>query len=95
MPKEHPAFAGHFPGSPIVPGALLLRWMQQGLDELIPNRQLLAISSVKFLAAVKPTDELSLCGNYSEEADKVTVQIHNQHQLVCRAALRLVAKTNS
>jgi 3-hydroxymyristoyl/3-hydroxydecanoyl-(acyl carrier protein) dehydratase len=58
---NHPAFAGHFPGLPILPGAVLLdealvaMAQQRGLDLLDWQ-----VSSVKFLETVGPGDPLRL-----------------------------------
>lgn len=70
----HPVFAGHFPGRPIVPGALLLdevlyAAMQASgatavgqtdtpADGPMPHWQ---IASVKFLSPVQPGETLAIC----------------------------------
>jgi len=53
--EDHPAFAGHFPGSPIVPGVLLLAEALERLGQgaTTPLR-FLRIQNVKFLRAVRP-----------------------------------------
>lgn len=60
----HPAFAGHFPGRPIVPGVLLLDaaihavlQARQGADSCGANCQ---VSSAKFLSPVSPGENLTL-----------------------------------
>jgi 3-hydroxymyristoyl/3-hydroxydecanoyl-(acyl carrier protein) dehydratase len=51
FPAAHPAFAGHFPGAPVVPGALLLAAALEALGEA---REGLVISQAKFLHPVGP-----------------------------------------
>lgn len=55
IPIDHPAFAGHFPGSPIVPGVVLL---DEALHAIAASEGLsLAtcyLSSVKFLSPLTP-----------------------------------------
>jgi len=59
VPPDHPAFAGHFPGTPILPGVLLLDIALHAIAAatgfaLAPCE----ISSVKFLSPARPGDEL-------------------------------------
>lgn len=56
---DHPASQGHFPGNPIIPGAVLLdetlRAIEAGLDAgLAPFR----IRSAKFLHPARPGDRM-------------------------------------
>lgn len=52
---EHPALAGHFPGLPIAPGALLLDHLVRALrPQLDWPLDTLRIDSVKFLLPVAP-----------------------------------------
>ena len=61
VPVEHPAFAGHFPGTPILPGVVLLDTALQAIAEasgiVLDHCE---ISSVKFLSPAKPGDELEI-----------------------------------
>jgi 3-hydroxymyristoyl/3-hydroxydecanoyl-(acyl carrier protein) dehydratase len=59
VPTDHPAFAGHFPDHPILPGVVLL----DAVLELITRSGGVAldrceVTSVKFLGPARPGDEL-------------------------------------
>ena len=56
---DHPAFAGHFPGAPIVPGVLLLDAAVAALEQQTGQR-VAQIASAKFLRPVAPGQILSL-----------------------------------
>ncbi|EJL80658.1 3-hydroxymyristoyl/3-hydroxydecanoyl-(acyl carrier protein) dehydratase [Polaromonas sp. CF318] len=61
---DHPAFAGHFPGNPIVPGVLLLdaavHAVQQALEAAGAATRPCEISAAKFLSPVGPGETLTV-----------------------------------
>jgi 3-hydroxyacyl-[acyl-carrier-protein] dehydratase len=61
IPADHPAFEGHFPGHPILPGALLLD-EALALIESDSKLDLLewVLASAKFLEPVRPGDVLTV-----------------------------------
>lgn len=59
VPADHPAFAGHFPGRPIVPGVVLLDRIVQ-LVAADCGQRVAAIGSAKFLSPVGPGASLDL-----------------------------------
>ncbi len=60
---EHPAFEGHFPGDPMVPGVLLLDAVVHALCEASQaDPGGLRVDSVKFLAVVRPGEALTVHG---------------------------------
>jgi 3-hydroxymyristoyl/3-hydroxydecanoyl-(acyl carrier protein) dehydratase len=59
VPADHPAFAGHFPGLPVLPGAALLDAVLHVLEEdLAFDPRAWQITSAKFLEPVRPGDVL-------------------------------------
>ncbi|HUW99147.1 MAG TPA: hypothetical protein VMV40_09995 [Acidiferrobacter sp.] len=57
FPAGHPAFAGHFPGNPIVPGVLLLDELMHALAaDLDRGYAAFTVESVKFLYSARPGD---------------------------------------
>lgn len=59
VPLDHPAFAGHFPGTPILPGVVLLDIALQIIaGEIAPDQ--CEIASVKFLSPAVPGEELTI-----------------------------------
>lgn len=57
FPADHPTAAGHFPGNPILPGALLLDAIVLTVSRGA-SAQNVAIRSAKFLRPVRPGDRL-------------------------------------
>lgn len=68
FPADHPCGAGHFPGNPIIPGALLLDevldCIATDLDIDSPGWQ---VKSAKFPQPVRPGDTVRI--NYSRAAN--------------------------
>ena len=64
FPPEEPFFRGHFPGDPLVPGVILAEALAQtaGIAAGQPGRafRLSAIKAMKFLAPVRPREEITL-----------------------------------
>jgi 3-hydroxyacyl-[acyl-carrier-protein] dehydratase len=61
VPADHPAFAGHFPGSPIFPGVMLLDTALRAIAAATGIAlEICEVSSVKFLSPAKPGDELEI-----------------------------------
>ena len=60
----HPAFAGHFPGQPLLPGALLLAEVLEAVRRVPALAARLGphptLAAAKFLAPVRPGDALSI-----------------------------------
>lgn len=57
VPADHPAFAGHFPGRPIVPGVVLLDHSLLRAGALPAGRRW-CIAQAKFLRPVGPGETL-------------------------------------
>jgi len=58
---DHPALAGHFPGTPIVPGVMLLDEVLHALQLLTPTPiSQWHIAAVKFHRVVRPNEPLQL-----------------------------------
>ena len=59
---DHPAFAGHFPGQPLLPGVLLLAQVLEAAlaDPELADRLGTAphLSNAKFLSPVRPGDRI-------------------------------------
>jgi 3-hydroxyacyl-[acyl-carrier-protein] dehydratase len=60
--RDHPAFAGHFPGQPLLPGVVLLGEVLELLLRETPEAigAQPCISAVKFLAPVRPGASLEI-----------------------------------
>lgn len=58
VPADHPAYEGHFPGAPVLPGAVLLDAVLAALEGGAPRPW--QVSAVKFSGAVRPGEPLEL-----------------------------------
>lgn len=61
VPRDHPAADGHFPGNPIVPGALLLDLIEDVATEAFAtSAPEFDFKAVKFLRVIRPGEELRI-----------------------------------
>jgi 3-hydroxyacyl-[acyl-carrier-protein] dehydratase len=70
---EHPVFAGHFPGRPIVPGVLLLDAVQQAVEKTT-GLVLSGIAAAKFISASVPGETLTLTYQIDESAVRFEIR---------------------
>jgi 3-hydroxyacyl-[acyl-carrier-protein] dehydratase len=54
---DHPAYAGHFPGMPVLPGVVLLDATLHALESIGPAWD---VATAKFQSAVRPGEQLTL-----------------------------------
>jgi 3-hydroxyacyl-[acyl-carrier-protein] dehydratase len=83
---DHPAFAGHFPGQPIVPGVLLLDQAQL-LIEAAVQRKVKGIAMAKFLSPVAPGEPLWL--DYEASEASVRCEIRAATRKIANARFEL------
>jgi len=84
---DHPVFAGHFPGHPIVPGVLLLDWAQTAIEtQLGLNFQTLA--EAKFHSPATPADTLEL--DFEVGASAVRFEIRSTTRKIASGRFPLV-----
>lgn len=88
---DHPAFDGHFPGSPVLPGVVLL---DEALYEIGRSRNLdltrWQIVTVKFPATVIPGDKLTL-EHAASEGDTIRFVIRTAAAAVASGTLTAIA----
>lgn len=88
---NHPAAAGHFPGNPIVPGAVLL---DEVIAAIAAGRSVdaLEVSSAKFLDKVRPGERLVIRWDDTQEGEiRFTCSAGSPERRVAAGSLRFSA----
>jgi 3-hydroxymyristoyl/3-hydroxydecanoyl-(acyl carrier protein) dehydratase len=60
IPAQHPCLPGHFPGRPIVPGVVLLEFVEKIVKKYFSEWEITELNQVKFLQPVLPEELLEL-----------------------------------
>ena len=81
---DHPSLPGHFPGSPVVPGVVILDEILAALVKWRQDCQLTLIRTVKFLVPVKPEQLFTICLS--------ATTVEGEIDFCCRAEDRLLVQ---
>ena len=65
---DHPALAGHFPGNPIVPGALIVEEVLRAVEEYRGRIRLKRVVSLKFTSPLRPGEVFSVTLNETDDS---------------------------
>jgi len=85
--RDHPAYAGHFPGRPMLPGVVLLSEALAAIESATgrPSKDW-RVESVKFVGTVTPGMPLRLV-HESQASGRVHFEIHSPNEVVARGVL--------
>jgi 3-hydroxymyristoyl/3-hydroxydecanoyl-(acyl carrier protein) dehydratase len=85
FPADHPTGPGHFPGNPVIPGAILL---DELVAALFPGDGCGAVLSAKFHHPVRPGDTVAVSHRTEGEATRFEGRLLENAQLVLSGVLR-------
>jgi 3-hydroxyacyl-[acyl-carrier-protein] dehydratase len=89
IPADHPAFAGHFPGMPIVPGVVLLDEALYAIGAALGmDLSACQVSTVKFLSPVRPGEPVQVSFEKSSSG-AVKFDIVSGERKIATGALRM------
>ncbi|MFV1992477.1 MAG: hydroxymyristoyl-ACP dehydratase [Acidiferrobacterales bacterium] len=85
----HPALAGHFPGSPVVPGVVILDKVISKLAELKGvNVKVKTFPAIKFLNPIGPDEEFDI--SFTEkDTGKITFSVFSGDKIFLSGSLEL------
>jgi 3-hydroxymyristoyl/3-hydroxydecanoyl-(acyl carrier protein) dehydratase len=92
VPRTHPCFADHFPGKPLVPGALLLHWLCQQVQAHTAPCRVTTIKSMKFLQPLLPGDVCQLVLTAGASAPLLKVKLTRDGTTICQGVLEVQAE---
>jgi 3-hydroxyacyl-[acyl-carrier-protein] dehydratase len=73
---DHPLFAGHFPGRPVLPGACMLQMIKEIMETTLNlSLQLTHSPAIKFLSPVIPADNPALKAELSWQVEGGLIRV--------------------
>ncbi len=89
VPQKHPCFPAHFPGQPIVPGALLMQWVFAQVRSQYRSYSIVTIRSMKFLKSLHPGDHCRLELKSGPALQGLSIACYCHSDLVCKGVVEL------
>jgi uncharacterized membrane protein len=85
--RDHPAIAGHFPGNPLVPGAVILARVAQAIGARFPGRAPGTIASARFVAPLAPGQPATIEAKY--QGNRVAFEVKHGEALLATGTWRM------
>ena len=85
---DHPSLPGHFPGSPVVAGALILQRVELGLKKAFPTARLSGLQKARFRAPLMPGQAFDIVFGDVREG-RLRVEVRQADRAVFTAILVL------
>jgi len=92
IPATHPCLAGHFPNKPIVPGVVILNYVQQQLLANFPDTQIVTLTQAKFLQPLHPEENFSISLSQSA-AQHIKFTCTRENERLVTGSFMIAAKT--
>ena len=87
VPRDHPAYEGHFPGHPILPAVVVLAEVVAAVAAATgTDARAWEISNAKFPAAVEPGMELTLA-HEATASGNIAFEVRTAHAVVASGTL--------
>ncbi len=87
---DHPSLPGHFPGTPVVPGVVILDEILAALLEWRQGFHLTGVRTVKFLAPLKPEQPFTIYfSTESNDAGEVNFCCRIEDQMIVEGRLEV------
>ena len=76
---DHPAFQGHFPDNPILPGVIQVDWaIRLGTEAFGPLGEFQGMANLKFMDLIRPGGRIELGLTFDREAGRLGFRYHCQ-----------------
>jgi 3-hydroxyacyl-[acyl-carrier-protein] dehydratase len=83
---DHPIFAGHFPGRPIVPGVMLLEWvLTEAASSLRRSPAAVRVREAKFFTPLEPGQRAQM--KFEVSGARCSFDIHRGATSIARGVL--------
>jgi 3-hydroxyacyl-[acyl-carrier-protein] dehydratase len=80
---DHPSLPGHFPGTPVVPGVVILDEILAALLECRQGFHLMGVRTVKFLVPLKPEQPFTIYfSTEDDDAGEVNFSCRIEDQMI-------------
>jgi 3-hydroxymyristoyl/3-hydroxydecanoyl-(acyl carrier protein) dehydratase len=87
---DHPSLPGHFPGTPVVPGVVILDEILAALLEWRQGFHLTGVRTVKFLVPLKPEQPFTIYfSTEDDDAGEVNFSCRIEDQMIVEGRLEV------
>ena len=79
VPRDLKYLRGHFPGAPVVPGVVQIKWaIDEGARCLRLGRRVIGLEAIKFRQVIQPGREVTLWLRFDERTNKLHFSYESQ-----------------
>ena len=90
LPVDHPAFAGHFPGQPVLPGVVQTDWAIRLSKDLLETGITAATDfQVKFRRVIQPGDDLTLSLRHDRTKHSLSFEYRQKGEIASTGRIKL------